>query len=113
MPQGLQRAIPAVVVTRRLSLIFGLAIGAMWMGQVLYGNLGDTPLLGNVRTLHFHAYRVVASSFVCGALAFTALSGFYAAYRTGNMAAALRVAVWSGLIGAIAGKPFYRTPLPR
>jgi hypothetical protein len=87
---------------RSLSLFFGLLIGAMWMGEVLFGNLGDTSVLGNVRTLHFHAYRVVGWSFVCGALAFTALGGFYTAYLTGSVSAALRVAIWSGLIsGAI------------
>jgi hypothetical protein len=85
-----------------LSLFFGLLIGAMWMGEVLFGNLGDTSVLGNVQTLHFHAYRLVVWSFVCGALVFTALSGFYTAYLTGNVLAALRVGIWSGLIsGAI------------
>jgi hypothetical protein len=87
---------------RRLSLLFGFLIGAMWMGEVLFGNLGDTALLGNVRTFHFHAYRAIGWSFVCGALAFTALGGFYSAYRTGDFLAALQVAIWSGLIsGAI------------
>ncbi|HTF70058.1 MAG TPA: hypothetical protein VK638_46010 [Edaphobacter sp.] len=85
-------------VIRRLSLIFGLLIGTMWMGEVLFGNLGDTAVLGNVRTLHFHAYRAIGWSFICGALAFTALSGFYGAYRTGDFSVALQVAIWSGLI---------------
>ncbi|HEY1948207.1 MAG TPA: hypothetical protein VGG97_14445 [Bryobacteraceae bacterium] len=87
---------------RRLRLLFGFLIGAMWMGEVLFGNLGDTALLGNVRTFHFHAYRAIGWSFVCGALAFTALGGFYSAYRTGDFLVALQVAIWSGLIsGAI------------
>jgi hypothetical protein len=88
---------------RRLSLVFGLVIGMMWMAEILFGNLGDTSILGNLRTFHFHAYRIVGWSFIWGALVFTALSGFYTAYRTGNAGAAIRVAVWSGLIsGAIA-----------
>jgi len=75
----------------------------MWRAEVLFGNLGDTSVLGNVRTFHFHAYRIVGWSFIWGALAFTTLSGFYTAYRTGNLGAAVRVAVWSGFIsGAIA-----------
>jgi hypothetical protein len=91
-----------VIMIRSPSLFFGLLIGAMWMGQVLFGNLGDTPVLGNVRTLHFYEYSVVGWSFIYGALAFTTLSGFYSAYLTGKMVVALRVAVWSGLIsGAI------------
>jgi hypothetical protein len=87
---------------RRLSLFFGLLIGAMWMGEVLLGNLGDTSVLGNFRTIHFQASRVIGWSFFCGALAFTTFAGFYTAYRTGNIRAALQVAIWSGLIsGAI------------
>jgi hypothetical protein len=86
---------------RRYSLVFGLMIGLMWMGEILYGNLGDTPILGNVRTLP--EYRVVGWLFTGGALLFTMLSGIYAAHRTGDYGTALRVAVWSGLIsGAIA-----------
>jgi hypothetical protein len=86
-------------VIRRLSLLFGILIGMMWMAELLFGNLGDTSILGNVRTFHFHAYRIIGWSFIWGALAFTALSGFYTAYRTGNAGAAVRVAIWSGLIG--------------
>jgi hypothetical protein len=87
---------------RRLSLFFGIAIGTMWMGEVVFGNLGDTSVLGNLRTVHVHAYRVIGWSFIFGALAFTMLAGFYTAYRTGNARAAIQVAIWSGLIsGAI------------
>jgi hypothetical protein len=84
---------------RRLTMLFGLLIGSMWVVQILFGNLGDTSVLGNLRTFHFHAYHVVGWSLIWGALAFTLLSGFYTAYRTGNVRSALRVAVWSGLIG--------------
>ena len=98
----LRSVILAAVMIRRLSVFFGVLIGAMWMGEVLLGNLGDTSVLGNLRTLHFPVYRVAAYSFVFGALAFTALAGFYTAYRTGSARAAIRVAIWSGLIsGAI------------
>jgi hypothetical protein len=84
---------------RRLSVFFGILIGAMWMGEVIFGNLGDTYVLGNFRTFHVHASRMVGWSFICGALAFTVLAGFYTAYRSGNTGAALQVAIWSGLIG--------------
>lgn len=84
----MKRRFPGILVTamivRRLSLLFGLLIGLMWMAEVLFGNLGDTSVLGNVRTFHFHAYRIVGWSFVWGALVFTMLSGFYTAYQTGN-----------------------------
>jgi hypothetical protein len=89
----------AGTMVRRLSLVFGLLIGAMWMVQILFGNLGDTSVFGNVRTFHFHTYRVIGWSFIWCALALILLSGFYTAYRTGNVRTALRVAVWSGLIG--------------
>jgi hypothetical protein len=91
------------MITRRLSLVFGLLIGLMWMLEILFGNLGDTSVLGNVRTFHFHAYRIVGWTLIWGALAFTMLSGLYTAYRTGNTLTARKVAVWSGLIsGAMA-----------
>jgi len=89
-------------MVRRFSLLYGLLIGIMWMGEVLVGNLGDTPVLGNLRTFHFHLYGFLCWSFIGGALAFTMFSGFYTAYRTGNAPVARKVAHWSGLIsGAI------------
>jgi hypothetical protein len=87
---------------RRLILIFGVLIGLMWMGEVVVGNLGDTVILGNVRTFHFHAYRVIGWSFVSGALALTVIAGLVGAYRIGGIQAGLSVGVWSGLMsGAI------------
>ena len=64
-------------MTRRLSLIFGLLIGVMWMGGVIFGNLGDTTVLGNIRTFHFNTYRVVGWAFIGGALTLTAGAGFF------------------------------------
>jgi hypothetical protein len=87
---------------RRLILIFGVLIGLMWMGEVVFGNLGDTVILGNVRTFHFHAYRVIGWSFISGALALTVIAGLVGAYRIGGIRAGLSVGVWSGLMsGAI------------
>jgi hypothetical protein len=93
---------PGHDMQRRLILIFGVLIGLMWMGEVVFGNLGDTVILGNLRTFHFHAYRVIGWSFVSGALALTVLAGLVGAYRIGGIQAGLSVGVWSGLIsGAI------------
>ena len=72
-------------MTRRLNLICGLLVGVIWMGEVIFGNLGDTTVLGNVRTFHFGAYRVVGWAFISGALALTAGAGFLGAYRTGRI----------------------------
>jgi hypothetical protein len=89
-----------VSMVRRLSLLFGLLIGMMWVGEVLFGNLGDTSVFGSARTLHLHAFQI-AQCFVAGALAFTILSGFYGAHRTGTVKVAIKVAVWSGLISGV------------
>jgi hypothetical protein len=89
-------------MTRRLSLTFGLLIGAMWAGEVIFGNLGETAMLGNVRTLHFATYRLVGWAFIGSALVLTAVAGFVGAYRTGRVREGLTVGAWSGLIsGAI------------
>jgi hypothetical protein len=89
-------------MTRRLSLIFGLLIGAMWMGEVIFGNLGETPVLGNIRTLHVTNYHLVVWTFIDSAFALTAVAGFIGAYRTGCIRTGLVVGAWSGLIsGAI------------
>jgi hypothetical protein len=61
----------------------GLLISAMWLGEVLFGNLGDTPSR-ECTDAPFSRIPVVRWSFICGALAFSALSGFYTAHRTGN-----------------------------
>jgi hypothetical protein len=87
---------------RALSWIFGLLIGGMWIAEVLLGNLGGTPVFGNLRDLHPQLYAM-APLFALGAVVVTAVGGAVAAYRTGSIASALRVGVWSGVIsGAIA-----------
>lgn len=85
-------------MTRRLNLIFGLFIGVMWMGEIIFGNLGDTTVLGNFRTFHFHAYRVVGWSFISGAVLLTGFAGLFGAYRSCSIHKGLSVGVWSGLI---------------
>src|SRR5215471_482831 len=39
------RTATIAAMTRRLTLIFGL-LGVMWMGEVIFENLGDTTVLG-------------------------------------------------------------------
>src|SRR5580704_5005708 len=86
---------------KRLSIIFGLLIGGMWMGEILLGNLGGTSVLGNLRDVHPRVYAM-AVRFAVGAVGFTAMGGAVTAYRTRCISAALRVGVWSGLLsGAI------------
>jgi hypothetical protein len=86
---------------RRLIWIFGLLIGAAWMGEILFGNLGDTPLLGNFRTFHLHTYRTIGWSFIAGAIALSALACFFAAYRRGGFGKAVFASVYSGLISGV------------
>jgi len=86
---------------KRLSILFGLLIGGMWIGEVLLGNLGGTPVSGNLRDFHPHIYAL-APWFALGAVVVTLVGGLVAAYRTSSIVTALRVGVWSGLIsGAI------------
>jgi hypothetical protein len=90
-------------MVRRLSLVFGLLIGGMWMGEIILGNLGDTAVLGNYRTVHSQAYRTIGWCFIGGALAATALGGFICAYRTGSVEDGISVGIWSGVLsGAVA-----------
>jgi hypothetical protein len=87
---------------RKLSTIFGLLIGIMWMGEILLGNLGGTAVFGNLRDVHPRVYAM-AGWFALGAVGLTMIGGLVAAYLTGRISAALRVGVWSGLLsGAIA-----------
>jgi len=86
---------------KKLSVIFGLLIGVMWMGEILLGNLGGTSVFGNLRDVHPRVYAM-AAWFAWGAVVVTGIGGAVAAYRTGRIAVALRVGVWSGLLsGAI------------
>ncbi len=83
-----------------LSIFFGLLIGGMWIGEVLLGNLGGTPVFGNLRDFHPHIYAL-APWFALGAVGVTLVGGLVAAYRTGSIVTALRVGVWSGLISGV------------
>jgi hypothetical protein len=86
---------------KRLSIVFGLLIGGMWMGEILLGNLGGTSVFGNLRDAHPRVYAT-AGWFALGAVVVAGIGGLVAAYRTGRIALALRVGVWSGLLsGAI------------
>jgi hypothetical protein len=82
---------------KKLSLIFGLLIGGMWMGEILLGNLGGTSVLGDPRDVHPRVYAM-AGWFALAAVGVSGMGGMVAAYRTGRVSAALRVGVWSGLL---------------
>lgn len=78
-----------------MSLVFGAVMGSMWAGYVLVSNLGGTSVFeGSTRVYALNPW------FVTSAIAFTALSGFLAAYWTGSIGAAMGVAFWSGVISA-------------
>lgn len=86
---------------KRLIWIFGLLIGIAWMGEVPFGNLGDTALLENFRTYHSQAYRAISLSFIGSAVGFTALTGLIAAYRIGGFGKAVFASVCSGLVSGV------------
>jgi hypothetical protein len=72
--------------------IFGLLIGVAWMAVVLFGNL---------RTYHLQAYRAIGWIFVGSAVAFTALAGLIAAYRTGGFCKRVLASLCSRLVSGI------------
>jgi len=86
---------------RRLIWIFGLLIGIAWMGEILFGNLGDTPLLAAFRTSHLHGYGTMVWGFVSGAVALTALAGLVAAYQIGKFRKAVFISVCSGSVSGV------------
>jgi hypothetical protein len=84
------------------SLVFGTLIGLMWIGEVVVGNLGDTKVLGSIRTVHPKLYRDTAGCCVLGVLILTGSAGFFGAHQTGEIRTGVQVGFWSGLIsGAI------------
>ena len=83
---------------QRLSLIFGLIGGGMWMGLLILGNLGGTAVLGNIRDNHPRVYGATRY-FALGGLLVPVMTGLSAAYRMGgSMRAALRAGLLSGFI---------------
>lgn len=88
---------------RRLSCVFGFLIGAMWMVEILVGNLGGTSVFGNLREFHPRIFSI-APLFAVGAAGLPVLGGVVAAWRTRSIGAAIRVGAWSGMLsGIIAG----------
>jgi hypothetical protein len=90
----------SVAMKKRLSIIFGLLVGAMWTGEVVSGNLGGTAVLGNLRETHPDIYGL-AGWLALGAVGMTAVGGFLAGYRSGRTGSALRVGIGSGLISGL------------
>jgi hypothetical protein len=82
---------------KRISITLGFLIGGMWFGEIFVGNLAGTTVLGNLGEYHPGIYAI-AAWFAVGAVIVTLMGGMFAAYRTGSIAAALRVGAWSGLI---------------
>jgi hypothetical protein len=82
---------------KRFSVIFGVLIGAMWMGEVLLGNLGGTFIFGDLRDSHPRVYGL-APLFALSAVGLTAVCGLTTAYQTESIVTALRVSLWAGLI---------------
>jgi hypothetical protein len=82
-----------------MSRVFGSLMGSMWMGYVLFANLGGTSVLGTLNQFHPGVYAMT-SWFAAGAVAFTAMGGLLAAYWTDNVGTAIRVAACSGVLSA-------------
>jgi hypothetical protein len=98
---GLRGNDPANATVSRLAIFFGLLVGAMWAGEILAGNLGDTALLGQLRTVNNPLYLTIGRSFIGLAVALSVVAGLAAAWRTGRLRVGLFVGLWSGLISGL------------
>jgi hypothetical protein len=85
----------------RQGMIFGLAAGALWAGEVLNGSLGDTALFGSLRSVNFGLYRAIGQVFIACIPVLLLLAAAQAGRRTGQAAAGVRVGLWSGLISGL------------
>jgi hypothetical protein len=65
---------------KQLSIIFGLLIGGMWMGEILLENLGGTSVFGNFCDVHPHVYAI-GGWCALGAVGLAGMGGLVAAYR--------------------------------
>lgn len=71
------------------------------MGYVLCADLGGTSVFGNLNHFYASVYALVPW-FAAVAIALTAMAGLVAAYWTGSIGAAIRVALFSAVIsGAV------------
>jgi len=85
----------------RQGLVFGLAVGAMWAGEVLNSNLGDTVIFGSLRTVQYGLYRAIGATFIAAVPVLILLAAGLAARKTGQLGAGVRVGLWSGLTGGL------------
>ncbi len=79
-----------VLMEKWLNILFGLLIGAMWMGEVLLGNLGGTSVFGYLRDVHPRVFAL-APAFALAAVGVTLFGVMLAAYQHNRIPADLRV----------------------
>jgi hypothetical protein len=82
-------------------ILFGLAAGVLWAGNVLNGSLGDTSLFGSLRSVNYSLYRVIGLALIAGILALLLLAAGRAGRRTGQVSAGVQVGLWGGLISGL------------
>jgi hypothetical protein len=85
----------------RQGIVFGLAVGALWAGEVLNGSLGDTTLFGSLRSVNLGLYRAIGQTFIVCIPVLLLLAAGQAGRKTGQVAAGVQVGLWSGLIGGL------------
>jgi len=101
LPGSRQTLRPRKDPDKQLGTVFGILIGAAWVGEILLGNLGGTTVLGNLRE-HYAQIDHLAASFAVGAVALTATGTFLAASEAGWAVSGIRVGIRSGIVsGAI------------
>ena len=85
----------------RQGMVFGLAAGVLWAGEILNGGLGDTVLFGCLRSVNLSLYRAIGGVLIAAIPALIVLAGGHAGRRTGQAAAGALVGLWSGLISGL------------
>jgi hypothetical protein len=85
----------------RQGIVFGLAAGALWAGEVLNGSLGDTALFGSLRSVNFNLYRAIGQVLIASIPVLVLLAAGQAGRKTGQASAGVQVGLWSGLISGL------------
>jgi hypothetical protein len=76
----------------RQGATFGLLVGAMWIVEVLAGNIGDAALAW-VRVVYYAAILAV--------VAFTLVGGIIGGQRSGRFESGALLGLWSGLVSGL------------
>ncbi len=87
----------------RMGTIFGLAAGILLVGEIVTGSMGDTPIFGSQNPSDLRLFQEIGIILVTCTFALILAGSIYAARRTGQVTAGVRVGLWSALIASLIG----------